>query len=100
MDLAVGVPNIFIAMNQLTNKGEPKIVNRCVAPLTARGCVKRIFTDIAVIDVERDGLVLRELLPGLTPDDIRKTTDAPLKVAANYREINVPPTFKGIQLHS
>jgi 3-oxoacid CoA-transferase B subunit len=98
MDLAVGVPNIFVAMNQVTNKGQPKIVNRCAAPLTARQCVKRIFTDMAVIDVTPDGLVLREVLPGLNPDEIQKNTEAPLKVAADYREIDVPMTFKGIQL--
>ncbi len=98
MDLAVGVPNIFVAMNHVTNKGQPKIVNRCTAPLTARQCVKRIFTDMAVIDVARDGLVLREVLPGLSPDEIQKNTEAPLKVAADCREIDVPMTFKGIQL--
>ena len=98
MDLAVGVPNTFVAMNHVTNKGQPKIVNRCTAPLTARQCVKRIFTDMAVIDVARDGLVLREVLPGLSPDEIQKNTEAPLKVAADCREIDVPMTFKGIQL--
>jgi 3-oxoacid CoA-transferase B subunit len=98
MDLAVGVPNVFVAMSHVTNKGKPKIVNRCAAPLTAHGCVKRIYTDMAVIDVESDGLVLREMLPGLSPDDIQKNTDAPLKVAADCCEIDVPMTFKGIQL--
>ena len=98
MDLAVGVPNIFVAMNHVNNKGQPKIVNRCTAPLTARQCVKRIFTDMAVIDVTPDGLVLREVLPGLSPDIIQKNTEAPLQVAANCREIDVPMTFKGIQL--
>ena len=98
MDLAVGVPNIFVAMNHVTNKGRPKIVNRCTAPLTARQCVKRIFTDMAVIDVTRDGLLLREVLPGLGPDEIQKNTEAPLQVAADCREIDVPMTFEGIQL--
>jgi 3-oxoacid CoA-transferase B subunit len=99
MDLGVGVPNVFIAMNHVTNKGEPKIVNLCSAPLTARGCVKRIFTDMAVIDVEADGLVLREVVPGLSPGDIQNKTEAPLKVAPECREIDVPATFEGIQLH-
>jgi 3-oxoacid CoA-transferase B subunit len=98
MDLAVGVPNIFVAMNHVTNKGQPKIVNHCTAPLTARQCVKRIFTDLAVIDVAPDGLVLREVLPGLSPDDIQKNTEAPLKVAADCREIDVPMTLNGVQL--
>jgi 3-oxoacid CoA-transferase B subunit len=99
MDLGVGVPNVFIAMNHVTNKGEPKIVNLCSAPLTARGCVKRIFTDMAVIDVEADGLLLREVAPGLSPGDIQNKTEAPLKIAPECREIDVPATFEGIQLH-
>jgi 3-oxoacid CoA-transferase B subunit len=98
MDLAVGAPNVFIAMSHMTNKGKPKIVNRCAAPLTAHGCVKRIYTDMAVIDVESDGLMLREVLPGISPDDIQMKTEATLKTAADYCEIDVPETFKGIQL--
>jgi 3-oxoacid CoA-transferase B subunit len=99
MDLGVGVPNILVAMNHVTNKGEPKIVQQCTAPLTARGCVKHIFTDMAVIDVEADGLVLREVAPGLSADEVQAKTGAPLKVAPACREIDIPPTFKGIQLH-
>jgi 3-oxoacid CoA-transferase B subunit len=99
MDLAVGVPNVFIAMSHVTNKGEPKIVNRCAAPLTARGCVTRIYTDMAVIDIESDGLMLREVLPGINPDGIQMKTGAALKIATDCHEIDVPETFKGIQLH-
>lgn len=98
MDLGVGVPNILVAMNHVTNKGEPKIVQQCTAPLTARGCVKHVFTDMAVIDVEADGLVLREVAPGMSPDEVQGKTGAPLKVAPACREIDIPPTFKGIQL--
>jgi len=98
MDLAVGVPNVFIAMSHVTNKGKPKIVNRCTAPLTARGCVKRIYTDIAVIDVDSHALVLREVLSGMNPDGIQAKTEATLKIAADCREIDVPDTFKGIPL--
>ena len=98
MDLAVGVRNIFIAMSHVTNKGKPKIVNACTAPLTARRCVKRIFTDIAVIDVVDQGLLLREVLPGLDPAYVQARTEAELAVAADCREMNVPETFNGIQL--
>jgi len=98
MDLAVGVKNIFIAMSHVTNKGKPKIVNACSAPLTARRCVRRIFTDIAVIDVTETGLVLREVLPGLDAATIQSRTEAPLAVAPDCHEMDVPETFKGIQL--
>ena len=98
MDLAVGVPNIFIAMNQVTNKGEPKIVSRCTAPLTARGCVNRIFTDMSIIDVGADGLMLREVAPGLSPSEVQTKIEAPLKIAPDCRAMDVPSTFKGVQL--
>jgi len=98
MDLAVGVRNVFIAMSHLTNKGQPKIVDRCRAPLTARGCVKRIYTDMAIIDVAADGLVLREVLSGMSPDGILAKTEAALTIAADCREIDVPQTCNGIEL--
>ncbi len=99
MDLAVGAPTIFIAMNHATNKGAPKIVNRCSAPLTARGCVSRIFTDMAVIDVAADGLVLREVAPGLSPADVQIKTEPPLKIAPDCREMALPATFEGAPLY-
>ncbi len=98
MDLAVGAPNVLIAMSHVTNKGTPKIVDRCSAPLTARGCVKRIYTDIAVIDVGNDGLILREVLPGMSPADVQAKTAAALDIATDWREIDVPGTFNGIEL--
>lgn len=98
MDLAVGVPNVFVAMNHLTSKGQPKIVNKCSAPLTARKCVKRIFTDVAVIDVVPDGLVLREVFPGMSAVDIQKITGAPLAVAPDCREMDIPATFNQVRL--
>ena len=98
MDLAVGVPNIYVAMTHVTNKGKPKIVNTCKAPLTARGVVKRIYTDIAVIDVEHSGLVLREFAPGLDASAIQDNTEAELRIANDCREIEVPATFNGAQL--
>ncbi|MBI2960710.1 MAG: 3-oxoacid CoA-transferase subunit B [Betaproteobacteria bacterium] len=98
MDLAVGAPNVYVAMSHLTNKGKPKIVKSCSAPLTARACVRRIYTDLAIIDVEAGGLVLRELMPGHDPAGIQAKTEAELKVAADCREIDVPETFNGARL--
>jgi 3-oxoacid CoA-transferase B subunit len=98
MDLAVGVPNIYIAMTHVTNKGKPKIVDACTAPLTARGVVKRIYTDIAVIDIDNGGLVLREFAPGLEPAGVQQQTGAPLRIANDCRAIEVPEKFNGTQL--
>ena len=98
MDLAVGVPNIYIAMTHVTNKGKPKIVDACKAPLTARGVVKRIYTDIAVIDIDHGGLVLRECAPGLEPEAVQQQTGAPLRIANDCRQIEVPEKFNGTQL--
>lgn len=98
MDLAVGAPTVLVAMSHVTNKGKPKIVKTCVAPLTGRRCVRRIYTDLAVIDVEADTLVLREFMPGHDPSSIQAKTEAELRVAPDCREINVPETFNGAQL--
>ncbi|OFV93841.1 MAG: succinyl-CoA--3-ketoacid-CoA transferase [Acidobacteria bacterium RIFCSPLOWO2_02_FULL_61_28] len=98
MDLAFGVQNVWIAMTHVTNKGEPKILTRCSCPLTAPRCVRRIFTDIAVIDVTPDGLMLREVARGLEPEAVRARTGAPLRVADDCREMDVPAAFNGVQL--
>ncbi|OGA13861.1 MAG: hypothetical protein A3G25_16220 [Betaproteobacteria bacterium RIFCSPLOWO2_12_FULL_63_13] len=92
MDLGVGAQNIFVAMSHVTNKGKPKIVKTCSAPLTARRRVKRIYTDLAIVDVADDGLVLREVMPGNSTADIQAKTGAPLKIALDCREMDVPET--------
>jgi len=92
MDLGVGAPNIFVAMSHVTNKGKPKIVKTCSAPVTARGCVKRIYTDLAVIEVTAGGLVLREVMPGNDAAAIQAKTEPTLKIAPDCREMEVPET--------
>lgn len=100
MDLAFGVHNLYVAMNHVTNKGEPKILTACTCPLTARACVRRIFTDMAVIDVMPGGLVLREVAPGLDAATVQARTGAPLQVANECREMDVPATCNGVRLTS
>ena len=100
MDLAFGVSNVFVAMNHVTNKGEPKIVARCRCPLTAPRCVRRIYTDMALIEVTAEGLLLRELAPGLDPAAVQERTGAPLRVAKDCREMEVPAVFNGVELVS
>jgi len=98
MDLAYSVKSLYVAMTHVSNKGEPKIVAKCTCPLTAPRCVRRIFTDIAVIDVTPDGLMLREVARGLEPEAVRARTGAPLRVADDCREMDVPVAFNGVQL--
>ena len=98
MDLAFGVKNVWITMTHVTNKGKPKILHQCSLPLTAPRCAKKIYTDLALIDVTPDGLVLREVAPGVDPATVQAKTEAPLRVAPDCREMNVPAKFLASQL--
>ena len=87
MDIAAGAKQVFVAMTHVTNKGEPKIVNTLTYPVTALKCVTRIYTDIAVIDVTREGLVLREVAPGFTAEDVQARTEPKLLVTGMLQAI-------------
>jgi 3-oxoacid CoA-transferase subunit B len=87
MDLAAGAKRLIVAMEHTTSSGEPKILERCTYPLTAERAVSLIVTDLAVVSVERDGLLLCEIAPGHTPDEIQRRTAAPLRLAAGLHEI-------------
>ncbi|WP_409268418.1 CoA transferase subunit B [Massilia sp. BHUDP2] len=78
MDLAIGAKQVFVMMEHLTKTGEPKIVESCSYPLTGIGCVSRIYTDLAVLDVTPQGLQVREMAPGLTFNDLQAVTAARL----------------------
>ena len=80
MDLTAGSKRVYLFM-QHTAKGQPKIVEECIYPLTTPRCVDRIYTNLAVINVTEDGLVVRELAPGVTFEDVQAQTAAPLKLA-------------------
>ena len=81
MDLAIGARSTFIMMEHCTKDGAPKIVERCTYPLTGVGCVSRVYTDLAVIDVTTEGLVALEWVDGLSFDELCRLTGAPLKRA-------------------
>lgn len=89
MDLAVGARRLIVAMEHVTNDGDLRILKRCTYPLTARGCVNLIITDIAVIEVTRDGLALKEIMPGATPGDIQDLTEPTLIVSPDLKEIEL-----------
>jgi 3-oxoacid CoA-transferase subunit B len=81
MDLVHGAKRVIVMMEHVSKDGEAKIVNECSLPLTGRACVQRIITDMAVIDVEPEGLVLVELVAGISVDDVRAATEASLTIA-------------------
>jgi 3-oxoadipate CoA-transferase, beta subunit len=78
MDLAIGAKQVFVMMEHLTKSGESKIVEQCSYPLTGVACVNRIYTDLAVIDVTARGLRVREMVPGLSYDELARLTGVPL----------------------
>lgn len=78
MDLAIGAKKVFVTMEHLTKTGESKIVDQCTYPLTGIGCVDRIYSDLAVIDVTADGLLVREMVAGLTFEALQELTSAAL----------------------
>ncbi|HJN92383.1 MAG TPA: 3-oxoacid CoA-transferase subunit B [Dehalococcoidia bacterium] len=89
MDLAVGAKRLIIAMQHTTRDGASRIVRTCGYPLTAPSCVDLIVTNLAVIEVTSDGLLLRELAPGITVDQVRSDTEPDLLVARDVREMSL-----------
>ncbi len=89
MDLVARAKRVVVIMDHAAKNGAPKILNECALPITGRGVVHRIITDLCVIDVTDDGLVLRELAPGVSAREIQERTQPTLKVYPDVAEIKV-----------
>jgi 3-oxoadipate CoA-transferase, beta subunit len=81
MDLAIGARRTLVMMEHLTKAGQSKLVEACSYPLTAIGCVARVYTDLAVIDLGPDGATVRDLVDGLSFDELQALTAIPLRRA-------------------
>ncbi|MCP4604633.1 MAG: 3-oxoacid CoA-transferase subunit B [Proteobacteria bacterium] len=89
MDLAEGAKRLIVAMNHVDKEGQFRIVKECTYPLTALECVDLIVTDIAVIDVTKEGLVLKEVAPGWSPEEIQTFTEPTLIIDPKCKEITL-----------
>lgn len=89
MDLVAGAKRVIVAMVHRDKAGNSKILKKCSLPLTGERCVNRVVTDLALLDVTNEGFVLREVAPGLTVDDVKNATEAPLRIDPNVREMKV-----------
>lgn len=89
MDLAMGAKRIITAMEHTTKDGKPKVVKEYIYPLTAKACVDLIVTDLAVIEVTPKGLLLREIAPGWTVEEIQALTEPTWAVAGDIKEVEL-----------
>src|SRR6516164_3949100 len=89
MDIASGSKKVIVCMEHTTKEGAPKIVKRCDYPLTGIECTDTIVTDLAVVDVTKDGLVLREVAPGWSAEEVQAATEARLIVRAQVPEMRL-----------
>lgn len=87
MDLAVGAKRVLVVTLHTTRDGRPKLLPRCTYPLTAAGVVDRVYTDLAVLDVTPEGFLVREMVAGLTPEELQSRTAAQLSFAGELREL-------------
>jgi 3-oxoadipate CoA-transferase beta subunit len=91
MDLAACAREVWVIMEHTTRQGGARLREVCSLPLTAVRCVKRVYTDLAVVDVTPDGFVVREILDGMSRDDLQARSGARLAFAADCGVLRAPP---------
>ena len=89
MDMVSGVRKVIVAMEHTTRRDEPRLVRECSYPLTARRAVNLVITDLAVIEVSPEGLLLKEVAPTVTPNEVQALTEPKLRIAADLREMDL-----------
>src|ERR1700677_3074277 len=89
MDLVAGAKRVIIAMEHTSKDGEPKIVKKCSLPLTGVGVVSSIVTELGVIEVRPEGLVLTEVAPGITAADVQRATEPALRIAPGIKQYTI-----------
>ena len=89
MDLAVGAKRVIVAMEHTDRKNNPKLVKECSFPLTGRRCVSLVVTDLAVIEITEDGMVLKEIAPDWTVEEVQALTEPRLSVAPDLKEFEL-----------
>ena len=89
MDLVAGAQRVIVAMTHTDRAGNPKLLKKCDLPLTGTQCIDRIVTDLAVIDVDPQGFILKEFAPGFSPEEIIQKTGAPLRVSPECQPIQL-----------
>ena len=89
MDLVASSENIIVAMMHTNRQGESKILKKCKLPITGVNCVNKIVSDLAVLEITKEGIILLERAPGVSVDDIKKATEADLIIKGNIPEMSI-----------
>ncbi len=89
MDLVAGAKRVIVAMQHADKSGKSKILKKCTLPLTGLGCIHRVVTDMGVLDITKNGFVLKEHAPGVNVEDVVRLTDAPLKVDPEVKPMRI-----------
>jgi len=94
MDLVHGAKRVAVVTDHITKKGEPKLVEQCTFPLTGVGCVTRVYTSLAVLDISEGKFILREKLPTISMDELQAVTGATLHTDGDVADLIVPENLK------